>query len=265
VVTAIWLATFVSGAFSPLEECALAQVPAAPPFRLLPLDAVTREVSFSSQGAVLAGQIDFPRGQDRPPLLVVIHHSGPVDRDAYQYFAAAFVPHGFAVFRFDKRGTGRSSGDHGCCEGDDAVAAYRAAVAATGFDPRQVFIVAQSLGTRIVADRYVDFEAALPPAGVVLMSSLLRGDAVLAVRAPIHIVVSDSEPDLQALGEAAVQAHRAKYPFGASVFVAPHTEHTLFDTSRGPIDWSSPDWPDRFSAPARESLLRWLRSQAGRG
>jgi alpha/beta superfamily hydrolase len=29
------------------------------------------------------------------------------------------------VFRFDRRGTGMSGGEYGCCENEDALAAYR--------------------------------------------------------------------------------------------------------------------------------------------
>lgn len=230
-----------------------------PPMTFLPLDAVTREVTFAGgQGVQLAGQFDLPPQAAAPPLVVFIHHSGPETRDIYQHLAASLVPRGYAVFRFDKRGTGRSGGAYGCCEADDALAAYQAAYAAPDIDRRQVYIVAQNLGTQIVAERFEDFQAIGRPAGVVLLSSLLRGEAVLAIQAPIHIIVSDGEADVEALTVEAVNAHRAAYPYGASYFVAPNTEHTLFDISAGPINWSSPDWPEKFSAPARESLLTWL-------
>ncbi len=243
----------------------LAVSPLGTPFQLLPLSALTREVTFAGgQGVPLAGQLDLPPGQPEPPLVVFIHHAGPETRDTYQHLAAYLVPRGYAVFRFDKRGTGRSGGVYGCCESDDALAAYRAAYAESGFDRGRVFIVAQSLGTQILAERFAEFQAAGPPAGVVLLSSLLKGDAVLPVQAPLHIIVSDSEADLGALGAQAVRAHRAAYDYGASFFVAPNTEHTLFDIAAGPVDWSAPDWPTKFSAAARDSLVEWLDVQSRR-
>lgn len=271
--TAVWLIglVFVIGvgaaaACGGQSAGGVTQTPIAPsptpPITLLPLDAITHEVTFvSDQSVQLAGQFDLPRDSPQPPLVVFIHHSGPENRDIYQHLAAYLVPRGYAVFRFDKRGTGRSGGVHGCCEADDALAAYRAAYTASGFDHLQVFIVAQSLGTQIVAERFPDFQAIGAPAGVVLLSSLLRDEAVLAIRTPIHIIVSDSEADVGALSAGAVRAHRLAYDYGASYFVAPNTEHTLFDISAGPLDWSAPDWPEKFSAPARDSLLSWLDRQ----
>ena len=267
VVLAAGIGFAAIGCSEPPEDAATA--PAAPsptpPFNLLPLDAITREVTFASaDGVQLAGQLDLPLDISEPPLVVFIHHAGPETRDTYQHLVAYLVPRGYAVFRFDKRGTGRSNGVYGCCEADDALAAYRAVYSESGFDHRHVFIIAQSLGTQIVAERFSDFEAIGMPGGVVLLSSLLRGDAVLAIRAPIHIIVSDSEAEVEALGEEAVHAHRAAYDYGASFFIAPNTEHTLFDISAGPIDWSVPDWPDKFSTLARDSLLNWLDGQSQR-
>ncbi len=231
-------------------------------FKRIPFETMAQEVSFQSEdGTRLAGQLDRPPGQANPPLVFIIHHSGAVDRDAYQYLAARLVPAGYAVFRFDKRGTGRSEGTYGCCEDSDALAAYRAAVAQDGIDMSRVFIVAQSIGTRILAGRFEEFAQVHRPAGVVLLSSLLPGKDILAIQAPLHIIISDSEPDLAALGEDAVKAHRAAYGYGASYFIAPHTEHTLFDISGGPIDWSDPNWPEKFSQDAWLSLLGWLENQ----
>ena len=42
-----------------------------------------REVRFASQGVMLAGELDLPRTEEPAPLVVIIHHSGPVTRDAY--------------------------------------------------------------------------------------------------------------------------------------------------------------------------------------
>ncbi|MCS6964239.1 MAG: lysophospholipase [Thermoflexus sp.] len=236
-------------------------------FKRIPFQTVAQEISFQSEdGTRLAGQLDRPPGLTNPPLVFIIHHSGPVDRDAYQYLAARLVPAGYAVFRFDKRGTGRSEGIYGCCEDRDALAAYRAAMAQDGIDRSCVFIIAQSIGTHILAQRFGEFVGIHRPAGVVLLSSLLPGEKILAIQAPLHIIISDSEPNQAALGEEAVKIHRAVYRYGASYFIAPHTEHTLFDISEGPIDWSDPDWPEKFSQDAWLSLLGWLNGRcASRG
>jgi len=228
-----------------------------------PISAERRAVRFAAgDGIMLAGELTLPRNRSQPALVVIIHHSGPVDRDAYGYLAELLVARGYAVFRFDKRGTGDSEGVYGCCEAEDALAAYRAAVAQSGIDTRRVFIVAQSIGTRYVAASFADYVAATPPKGVALLSNLLGPDEVMAIVAPIHIIVADSEPDLQRIGPDAVAAHNARWPKSASLYIAEGAEHTLFDIRDGPIDWSDPGWVRRYHRGAMTSLLDWLDAQS---
>ncbi len=217
-----------------------------------------REVRFESDGVTLAGELDLPMAEGNAPLAFIIHHSGEVARDAYGYLAEILLKEGYAVFRFDKRGTGLSEGTYGCCESQDALAAYRAAVAQPGVDRRNVFIVAQSIGTQYLADHFADYAQAQPPRGVVLLSSLLGAEQIGAIAAPIHIIVSDSEPELDAVGRAAAEAHQAQHGLGASTYVADHTEHTLFEIESGPIDWSKPGWVRRYHRGAMHSLVEWL-------
>ena len=225
-----------------------------------PFESDTQQVQFeSSDGTALTGQVDWPKGLNHPPLVFIIQHSGPVDRDDYQYLAVLLVPEGYAVFRFDKRGNGKSGGTYGCCEEEDVLAAYRAAVNLSGYDPERIFIIAQSIGTKILARRYDDITNLHPARGVVLLSSLLEGKEILSIKSPVFIIVSDGEPELQAITEVAVDAHRQQYNFGAGYFIAPHTEHTLFDISQEPIDWSDPHWPLRFSSDAAEKSINLVK------
>ena len=219
-----------------------------------------RQVRFASRGVTLAGELDLPSGDGPAPLVFVIHHSGPVDRDSYGYLAELLVAEGYAVFRFDKRGTGMSGGEYGCCESEDALAAYRAATAQDGIDQCNVFIVAQSVGTQHLAERFEEYVRAHLPRGVVLLSNLLDANSIDVIAAPVHIIISDSEPEVDHLGCAAAEAHRDKYSFGASIYVAEHTEHTLFDIRAGPIDWNDPEWTRRYHRGAMQSLIDWLNN-----
>jgi pimeloyl-ACP methyl ester carboxylesterase len=245
-----------------LSGCGLGSQPhtnAVPPTPQL--EGITRErrqVRFASQGVTLAGELDLPLGDAPAPLVFVIHHSGPVDRDSYGYLAELLVAEGYAVFRFDKRGAGMSDGEYGCCESKDALAAYRAAIAQDSIDPCNVFIVAQSVGTQYLAERFEEYVRAHPPRGVVLLSNLLDANSIDVIAAPVHIIISDSEPEVDQLGRAAAKAHRDTYSFGASYYVAEHTEHTLFDIRDGPIDWNDPEWTRRYHRGAMESLIDWL-------
>lgn len=79
-------------------------------------DIVTRSrVGFVSD-VHLAGTLYRPRTQTGPlPAAVLIHGSGPQDRNGYASLMALYAEHlarrGFVVLSFDKRGTGDSGGD----------------------------------------------------------------------------------------------------------------------------------------------------------
>ncbi len=224
--------------------------------------AESRQVVFAAQdGTPLAGQLDLPDAAPPHPTVVVLHHSGPVDRCAYDYMAQLLVENGFAVFRFDKRGTGRSGGVYGCCEADDAVAAWRAA-AQPGVDTERLYLMAQSLGTRIAADRFAEIAAIQPPRGLLLLSSLLDGGDLERLSGPILLVLSASEPNLAANGEEAAERYRRS---GGAIrlYVAEGTEHTLFDTTEGPLNWDDPAWRSRFHTGAAGAIVGWLREQVG--
>lgn len=235
---------------------------ALPTPRIAGIAREQREVRFTSQGVELVGELDLPIGTGPAPLAFIIHHSGPVTRDAYGYLAELLLERGYAVFRFDKRGTGYSSGEYGCCEAEDALAAYTAAVQQAEIDPCNVFIVAQSLGTEHLVAHYNDYTAIRPPGGIALLSNLLRADRIGVLAAPVLIIVSDSEPELQAIGQEAAEAHSVAQPsFGAQLYIAEGSEHSLFDIRSGPIDWRDPIWVERYHRGAMNSLLDWLDAQ----
>lgn len=217
-----------------------------------------REVRFESEGATLVGELDLPKRDGLAPLVFIIHHSGPVTRDAYGYMAELLLERGYAVFRFDKRGTGASSGSYGCCESADALAAYQAAVAQADINRCNVFIAAQSIGTTYLAEQFDAYAQVQKPTGVVLLSNLLRADQITRIAAPLHIIIAATETDATAIGRDAAAAHQSAQPYGSSYYVAEGAEHTLFDISTGPIDWSNPDWVQRYHRGAMESMLNWL-------
>jgi len=231
---------------------------ALPTPRLEGIAAERREVRFVSGDVELVGELDLPMGSGPHPLVFIIHHSGPVPRDAYGYLAEILLRSGYAVFRFDKRGTGASGGVYGCCESDDALAAYRAAVAQPGVDRCRVFIAAQSIGTQHLAMRFEEYAQVQSPRGVALLSNLLRANDIVRIDAPLMVIVADSEPELNAIGPEAVAAHNARYAAGSTLYIADGAEHTLFDIRNGPIDWTDPAWVDRYHRGAMRALVQQL-------
>ncbi len=58
----------------------------------------------------LSYALDLPRGITQPPVVVLGHGSGRVTADLLAKSARVLVQQGFAVLRYDKRGTGDSGG-----------------------------------------------------------------------------------------------------------------------------------------------------------
>jgi len=75
-----------------------------------PVDTVT----FQNGDVTLAGTLDLPVGEGPFPAIVTIHGSPPLTRnDIYNLrMSHFFVQHGYAVLRYDKRGTGESKGKY---------------------------------------------------------------------------------------------------------------------------------------------------------
>ncbi|MDT0203967.1 alpha/beta fold hydrolase [Nocardioides sp. AE5] len=93
--------------------------------------ASTEEVVVPADGLDLVGTLRLPAGDGPAPLVVIVHGSGPLDRDgtlpgqlgltlptpvpAYREIAEALQARGYAVFTWDKRTCGPFNG---CAEND---------------------------------------------------------------------------------------------------------------------------------------------------
>jgi len=72
------------------------------------------EISFHHQNNILAGTLSFSETSGPHSALVMLHGSGPADRNNDSYFPAIrdyFVSQGIAVLCYDKPGIGGSTGD----------------------------------------------------------------------------------------------------------------------------------------------------------
>lgn len=93
------------------------------------------DVTFHSHGVTLAGRLLMPPGEDRVPIVVLLHGS---ERDsALTYYALQRIlpAEGVGAFVYDKRGTGKSGGHYTqdfSLLADDAVAAVREARSLAG-------------------------------------------------------------------------------------------------------------------------------------
>lgn len=89
-----------------------------------------KEIEVSSGGATLSGTLTLPGTDGRYPAVVMVHGSGPLDRnsnaegenlDDFKFIAKALADNGIAGFRYDKRGCGKSSGDYTSAGHNDLV------------------------------------------------------------------------------------------------------------------------------------------------
>lgn len=188
-----------------VPECAFAAPP--PPSAGSAQRERTVETTFQSVDATLAGQWDFP-ARTPAPLVVLIPSQGRLDREGrppglgeepghgmYGELADALVKAGFAVFRFDKPGAGRSAPGHFATERSNAIEAYGRAIDHARVDRDHVFLLGHSLGSDSIAGIFPRYEAVAPPRGVIFFDSTVGERMSLDVKAPLLIVNPNKDPD----------------------------------------------------------------------
>jgi pimeloyl-ACP methyl ester carboxylesterase len=77
------------------------------------------EVRFSNGNVQLAGTLISPITPGPHPAVILVHGSGPEDREYLLPFARFLIRHGMAVLGYDKRGVGGSTGDWNKASFDD--------------------------------------------------------------------------------------------------------------------------------------------------
>lgn len=162
-----------------------AQTPATPPGPSVEMadEAGFDERDFAVAQGQLPGTLSLPAGTGPFPAVVLVHGSGPNDRDQtlgpnrpFRDLAHGLAGHGIAVLRYDKRTRvrpGDFAGNDFTVEHEviaDAVAAVEAIAADPAVDPGRVFVLGHSLGA-LLAPRIAQ-RAAL--AGTVLVAAPAR-------------------------------------------------------------------------------------------
>ncbi len=147
-----------------------------------------REVIVDGGGAPLGGTLTIPHGQGPFPGAVLVHGSGPNDRDEdilsnhpLLDIAEGLSTSGIAVLRYDKRTKARPDLFKGTVQTetiDDAVAAVAVLSHQAQVDPKRVFVIGHSLGALLAPEIAFRAKAAgvlmLAPPGLPSLESLLR-------------------------------------------------------------------------------------------
>ena len=137
--------------------------PAPPPPPVAPADAPFTEQDLTLPAPTsgkpgLPGTLTVPKGQGPFPAIVLVHGSGPQDRDEtiganrpFLDIARSLAAHGIATLRYDKRTQARPqdfTSESGIDDEttDDAVAAVTALVGNPHVDRRHVYVLGHSQG-----------------------------------------------------------------------------------------------------------------------
>jgi pimeloyl-ACP methyl ester carboxylesterase len=232
------------------------------------------ETTFESVDATISAQWEFP-ARTPAPLVVLIPASEAVDRDGlppgygedpstgiYAQLARKLLDAGFAVFRYDSPGTGRSSSGQYSTVRSTALEAYTRAVDHPKVDGAHVFLLGHSASTDTVVGIYSRYAAIRPPAGVMLLANLVGETDLVRVEAPTLIVVSDKTPDdIYQYGQFPTDARQkfTEKKLETSLVQINGAEATLLT----PIDKNGGGKLYSIDPRAVEAILEWLRARLG--
>jgi dienelactone hydrolase len=144
-----------------------------------------REVQVGSGAWAVPGTLTLPRGEGPFPAVVLVHGSGPLDRDEtigpnkpFRDLAWGLASQGVAVLRYEKRTRAHADAlakvkDLTVKEEvlDDALAAVDLLRKTPGIDPKKVFVLGHSLGG-MAAPRLAQLDPGL--AGLIVLAGAAR-------------------------------------------------------------------------------------------
>lgn len=188
------------------------------------------EVTVGSGDWQLPGTLAVPKGDGPFPALVLVHGSGPNDRDEtlgpnkpFKDLAWGLASHNIAVLRYEKRtrvyGT-KIVSDRAVAASftvkeetvDDALAAVRLLQKTERIDPRQIFVLGHSLGATLIP-RIAAAGRDLNIAGFIIMAGLTRPLEDAYLRQVGYLLSLDgslSEDDKKQLDELKAQNDKIK-------------------------------------------------------
>ena len=212
---------------------------------------MSHEVIFAGDNVRLAGQIDYPNSPAPPsgyPLMFILPNGCSTGRNGFKDHQEIANQAGFAVFRWDKRGTGRSaSGGCGCAE-QDAIHAYETATQQLDIDPNQTVIWAQTDASLLLSENYEQFKAIQKPIGIILAGNMLDEKEILNLDTRLFCISGERDWNLASrYAIKTVKTHEKHYKLGSDSYVAQFADRTLTDTRN-----------KRFHSGAEAAIHNWL-------
>ena len=185
-----------------------------------------RDMGIGDGERALPGTLTMPKGQGPVPAIVLVHGSGPHDRDEtigpnkpFLDIARGLAAQGIAVLRYEKRTKARpqdfASGDFGVDQEttNDAVLAVDALRKVDGIDPKRVFVLGHSQGG-MMAPRIAATSGHV--AGLVLLAAPARSLLDIVIEQNRRLAVLDdgktSDAERDAIKALVEQVRTARDP-----------------------------------------------------
>ncbi|MGD9147092.1 MAG: prolyl oligopeptidase family serine peptidase, partial [Anaerolineae bacterium] len=74
-------------------------------------EAQVEEIQFRSGRFKVVGDLRMPVGKGPHPAIIMVHGDGAATRDGHSHLLEVFLRNGYAVFSWDKPGSGESTGE----------------------------------------------------------------------------------------------------------------------------------------------------------
>jgi dienelactone hydrolase len=164
-----------------------------------------REITVDAGGWPLAATLSVPNGEGPFPAVVLVHGSGPGDRDQslgpnkpFRDLARGLASRGVAILRYEKRTRVHASKMAALPNitvneesVDDTVAAVRLLRSQPGIDPKRVFVAGHSLGGTL-APR-IARAAGSDLAGLIIMAGAVRSLPQLLIDQSRYLAQADGK------------------------------------------------------------------------
>lgn len=172
---------------------------------VVPANFAEQNVTVDVGGWPLPGVLATPNGSGRFPAVVLVHGSGPNDRDQslgpnkpFRDLAHGLASQGIAVLRYEKRSRQHPKRGAAIVDStvkdeviDDAVAAVRLLSGTPGIDPKRIFVLGLSLGGTL-APRIAQ-AAGADVAGLVIMAGAVRPLDQLLIEQSRYLAMADGK------------------------------------------------------------------------